>query len=175
MPYARANISRFPALASKLRLRGMAHSFHPGDLDSDDVQQLLAFHFAQMRGSSPPDSCHVLAVDGLRDPAVTFWSLRERRRLLGIGALKQLDPRHGEVKSMRTAPGELGRGAGRAMLDHIVAEARRRGYRRLSLETGSTEPFLPALSLYERSGFVPCGPFGGYAATPFTRFLTREL
>ena len=150
-------------------------SFNTGDLDSADVLQLLAFHFAQMRGFSPPDACHVLAADGLRDPGLTFWSLREGRRLLGIGALKRLDPRHGEVKSMRTAPDALGRGAGRAMLEHIIAEARRRGYRRLSLETGSTEPFQLALKLYERSGFVPCGPFGGYSATPFTRFLTREL
>ncbi len=79
-----------------------------GDLDSDDVRSLLAFHFAQMRGNSPPDACHVLAVDGLRDPAVTLWSIREAGRLLGVGALKQLEPGHGEVKSMRTAPDRPG-------------------------------------------------------------------
>jgi putative acetyltransferase len=150
-------------------------TFYAGDLDSEDVQCLLAFHFEQMRGNSPPDACHVLPIDGLRHPAVTFWSLREGDSLLCIGALKQLDAVHGEVKSMRTVPESLGRGAGRAMLDHIVAEARRRGFRRLSLETGSTPPFLPALRLYERNGFVPCGPFGGYRDTPFTRFLTLEL
>lgn len=150
-------------------------TFHSGDLDSEDVQCLLAFHFEQMRGSSPPEACHVLPAERLRDPTVTFWSLREDGRLLGFGALKQLDPRHGEVKSMRTAPQALGRGVGRAMLEHIGTEARRRGYTRLSLETGCTKPFLPALGLYQRSGFVPCGPFGGYQATPFTRFLTREL
>ena len=148
---------------------------HAGDLSSEDVQCLLAFHFEQMRGHSPPEACHVLALDGLRDPSVTFWSMREDGGLLAVGALKELDPLHGEVKSMRTAPEALGRGVGGAMLDHIVAEARRQGYRRLSLETGSTEPFAAALRLYQREGFVPCGPFGDYEETPFTRFFTREL
>ncbi|QNM84127.1 GNAT family N-acetyltransferase [Sphingomonas sabuli] len=128
-----------------------------------------------MRGSSPPEACHVLPAAGLRDPAVSFWSLREDSRLLAVGALKQLDPRHGEVKSMRTAPESLGMGAGRAMLDHIIEEARGRGYTRLSLETGSTEPFAAALRLYERNGFVRCGPFGGYKDTDFTRFFARQI
>jgi putative acetyltransferase len=153
----------------------MAWTFQEGDLDSADVEALLDAHFADMRSISPPEACHVLPVDGLRDPSVTFWSLREDGRLLAVGALKALDSGHGEVKSMRTAREALGRGAGRAMLEHIVAEARRRGYRRLSLETGSTEPFHPALKLYERNGFIPCGPFAGYRRTPFTLFLTREL
>ena len=150
-------------------------SFHEGDLDSEDVRALLDFHFAQMRGNSPPEACHVLPADGLRDPAVTCWSVREGGQLLGIGALKQLSPDHGEVKSMRTAPDALGRGVGRALLHHIVAEARRRGYARLSLETGSTDPFAAALRLYESEGFVPCGPFGGYRNTPFTRFFSLVL
>jgi putative acetyltransferase len=153
----------------------MALTFHSGDLDSADVQALLAFHFEQMRTTSPPDACHVLPLDGLRDPAVTFWSARDEGALVGVGALKKLAPDHGEIKSMRTAPGALGRGVGRAILHHIVGEARSRGYRRLSLETGSTEPFAAALRLYESDGFVPCGPFGDYKNTPFTRFLTREL
>jgi putative acetyltransferase len=117
----------------------------------------------------------VLPADGLRDPNVTFWSAREKKELVGVGALKELAPDHGEVKSMRTAPRALGRGVGRALLHHIVAEARSRGYRRLSLETGSTQPFAAALALYESEQFMPCGPFGGYADTPFTRFFTREL
>jgi putative acetyltransferase len=140
-------------------------SFRSDDLDSPDVQALLELHFASMRSISPPDACHVL----------TLWSLREDGRLLGIGALKQLAHDHGEVKSMRTTPDALGRGVGSAMLAYIVAEARSRGYTRLSLETGSTDAFAAALSLYRREGFVPCGPFGGYQATPFTRFLTRTL
>lgn len=153
----------------------MAISFHAGDLDSADVQALLAFHFAQMRSTSPPDACHVLPADGLRDPAISFWSARDDGRLLGVGALKALGPDHGEIKSMRTAPEALGRGVGRALLHHLVDEARARGYRRLSLETGSTAPFAAALRLYESEGFVSCGPFGGYRDTEFTRFYSREL
>jgi putative acetyltransferase len=153
----------------------MGLTFNLGDLDSSDVQSLLAFHFEQMRKTSPPAACHVLPADGLRDPAVTFWSARENGELLCVGALKELAPDHGEVKSMRATPAALGRGAGRALLNHIVAEARNRGYSRLSLETGSTESFAAALRLYESEGFVPCGPFGEYRDTPFTRFFTREL
>jgi putative acetyltransferase len=153
----------------------MVLTFHAGDLESSDVQELLDHHFGQMRATSPPDACHVLPIDGLHDSAVSFWSVRENGLLLGVGALKQLSSDHGEIKSMRTAPAALGRGVGRALLNHIVAEARSRGYRRLSLETGSSEPFAAALRLYESEGFVRCGPFAGYSATPFTRFFTREL
>lgn len=153
----------------------MAISFHAGDLDSADVQALLDFHFASMRSSSPPDACHVLPAEGLRDPAISFWAAREDGRLLGVGALKALRAGQGEIKSMRTAPEALGRGVGRALLHHLVDEARRRGYRRLSLETGSTEPFAAALKLYESEGFLPCGPFADYRDTPFTRFYSREL
>jgi len=153
----------------------MGLTFHEGDLDSEDVRSLLEYHLAAMRASSPPEACHVLPSDGLRDPALTFWSVREDGGLLGVGALKELEPAHGEVKSMRTAPDALRRGVGGAMLAHIVAEARRRGYKRLSLETGSTEEFAAALRLYERDGFTPGPPFGGYPDSPFTRFFTREL
>ena len=152
-----------------------ALTFHERDLDSADVQALLAFHFAQMQETSPPEACHVLPIDGLRDPALTFWSARDGGELVGVGALKELARDHGEVKSMRTAQAALGRGIGRAVLGHIMAEARKRRYRRLSLETGSTEPFAAALRLYESEGFVSCGPFGDYQDTPFTRFFTREL
>ena len=153
----------------------MSLTFHPGDLDNSDVQALLAYHFEQMRETSPPEACHVLPIDGLRDPAVTFWSAREAGALMGIGALKELAADLGEVKSMRTAPAALGRGVGRKVLHHIVAEAKSRGYGRLSLETGSTEPFAAALRLYQSEGFIACGPFGAYQDTPFTRFFTREL
>ena len=149
--------------------------FQSGDLDSRDVQELLAYHFDQMRSTSPPEACHVLPIDGLRERGVTFWSARKDGVLKGVGALKELAARHGEIKSMRTAPAALGRGIGRAVLNHIVQEARSRRYTRLSLETGSTEPFAAALSLYESEGFIACGPFGEYRDTPFTRFFTREL
>jgi len=153
----------------------MLLTFHQGDLDSGDVQALLDLHFSAMRASSPPEACHVLPSAGLRDPALTFWSAREDGKLVGVGALKELAVDHGEIKSMRTAPEALGRGVGRRLLHHIVAQARGRCYRRLSLETGSTEPFAAARRLYESEGFVPCGPFGDYRDTPFTRFFTREL
>jgi putative acetyltransferase len=153
----------------------MTLTFHSGDLDSSDVQDLLAFHFDQMRSTSPPEACHVLPIDGLRHPSVTFWTARDGATLAAVGALKELSPDHGEVKSMRTAPAALGRGVGRALLNHIVAEARSRRYVRLSLETGSTAPFAPALHLYQSEGFRPCGPFGDYRDTPFTRFFSREL
>src|SRR5689334_17339237 len=102
-----------------------------GELDRSDVRKLLDHHFAEMRADSPPEACHVLPLDGLRDPAIRFFCLREAGELLGIGALKRLDEAHGEVKSMRTDPGALGRGVGQAILDHILAEARNAGMTRL--------------------------------------------
>jgi putative acetyltransferase len=153
----------------------MPLTFHAGDLDSADVRSLLAFHFEQMRSNSPPGACHVLPIDGLRGRNVTFWSARDEGMLVGIGALKEIARDHGEVKSMRTAAVARGRGVGRAILRQIVTEALARGYRRLSLETGSTEPFATAIRLYESEGFVPCGPFGSYEDMPFTRFFTREI
>jgi putative acetyltransferase len=153
----------------------MTLTFHAGDLDSPDVGALLDFHCAEMRAISPPDACHVLPAIGLRDPAVTFWSAREEGELVGVGALKELALDHGEVKSMRTSPGAVGRGVGRAILRHIVTEARARGYRRLSLETGNTEPFAPALRLYESEGFQEWGPFGDYHDIPFSSFFSRRL
>ena len=153
----------------------MAWRFFEGELDRADVRALLSQHFAEMRAGSPPEACHVLPIDGLKDPAIRFFTLREDGVLLGCGALKRLEPGHGEVKSMRTANAALGRGVGKAMLDHIVAAARAGGMTRLSLETGSTDQFAAALRLYEKEGFERCGPFGDYADTPFTRFFTKEI
>lgn len=150
-------------------------TFHRGELDRADVKSLLDFHFAQMRGNSPSGACHVLPSDGLSAPDISVWTVRENGELLGVGALKALSGDHAEIKSMRTVPAALGRGVGTAMLGHLLNEAGKRGHRRVSLETGSTEPFAAALRLYERRGFVPCEPFGGYPDTPFTRFFMREL
>ena len=150
-------------------------SFHEGELDRDDVRALLNQHFAEMRAGSPPSTCHVLPVDGLKDSAIRFFTLREDGILLGCSALKRLEPGHGEVKSMRTADAALGRGVGKAMLDHLIATARSEGFTRLSLETGSTDQFAAANRLYEKEGFERCGPFGDYADTPFTRFFTKEI
>lgn len=146
-----------------------------GELDHDDVRALLAQHFIEMRAGSPPSACHVLPVDGLKGPAIRFFTLRDDGVLLGCGALKRLEPGHGEVKSMRTADAALGRGVGQAMLDHIVAMARNEGMNRLSLETGSTEQFAAANRLYEKNGFERTGAFGGYTDTPWTHFYTRQL
>ncbi|MEO7786770.1 MAG: GNAT family N-acetyltransferase [Sphingomicrobium sp.] len=150
--------------------------FAEGDFDSADVMNLLELHFAAMRGNSPHDACHVLPAASLRDPAIRFFTARDDRgALVGMGALKTLDPRHGELKSMRTSPAGLGRGVGGALLAHIIDQARAAGMMRLSLETGSTPDFAAALRLYERDGFTRCPPFGGYPPSPFTRFLSRSL
>ena len=153
----------------------MGWTIHEGELDHEDVRALLSQHFTEMRAGSPPSACHVLPVDGLKVPEIRFITLREHGVLLGCGALKQLEAGHGEVKSMRTADGALGRGIGKALLDHLVESARSEGITRLSLETGSTEQFAAANRLYEREGFERCGPFGDYADTPFTRFFTKEI
>ncbi|SRR5258708_29375135 len=150
-------------------------TFHANDLESLDVQYLVELHYAELRSISPPEACHVLPAVSLSDPAVTVWSAREAGALVGVGALKQLTHDHGEVKSMRTASAALGRGIGRAMLRHIIAEARSRGYKRLSLESGNTEPFKAALRLYASEGFRPWGPFADYNDTQFSSFLTRNL
>jgi len=153
----------------------MPITFHTNDLDSLDVEYLIELHYAEMRSISPPDACHVLPSIGLRNASVTVWSARDCGALVGVGALKELAADHGEVKSMRTAPAALGQGVGRAMLRHIIAEAKTRGYKRISLETGNTEPFKPALRLYASEGFERWGPFGEYRDVPFSSFLTRRL
>lgn len=151
-------------------------TFHEGELDRSDVRVLLAHHFAEMRADSPPEACHVLPADGLCGADIRFFSLRGPEGvLLGVGALKTLGIGHGELKSMRTAPDALGLGVGSAMLSHLIAAARTMGMTRLSLETGNSPLFAAANRLYQREGFVRCGPFGDYADTPFTHFYTREI
>ena len=151
-------------------------TFHESELDRADVCELLALHFAEMSADSPPEACHVLPIDGLRSTAIRFFSLRDGDgALLGVGALKSLDPGHGEIKSMRTAPAALGLGVGGAILAHLAATARMMGHTRLSLETGTTPLFVAANRLYQREGFNPCGSFGDYPGSPFTAFYTREI
>jgi len=145
------------------------------DLSGPEVQALIGEHLKGMFEHSPPESVHALDLDGLRQPEITFWSAWEGDRLAGCGALKELDPEHGEVKSMRTSSAFLRRGVATRMLEHIIAEAKRRGYRRLSLETGSMEAFEPARQLYVRHGFEYCGPFADYAEDPNSAFMTKEL
>jgi putative acetyltransferase len=145
------------------------------DLTGPDVIRLLHTHLQSMQLQSPPESVHALDLDGLRKPDVTFWSVWQDSELMGCGALKELDPRHGEIKSMRTVTSHLRKGVASRLIRHILDEARRRSYARLSLETGSTEGFLPARRLYARFGFEACAPFAEYIEDPFSVFMTREL
>jgi putative acetyltransferase len=145
------------------------------DPRATDVRALLERHLAFADRHSPPQDIHALDVDALLDPAVTFFSLRVDGELLGVGALEQLDGRRAEVKSMHIAHAARGRGLGRAMLEHLVAVARDRGFEQVSLETGSTPAFAPARSLYACAGFRPCGPFGDYQPSPNSTFMTLWL
>lgn len=141
-----------------------------------DVTALLEEHLRNMRALSPPESVHALDVSKLKRPDITFWTARdEDGRLLGCGALRELDPTHGEIKSMRTPEAIRRRGAGRAILDRILKTARARGYRRLSLETGTLSAFEPAWALYRSVGFADCPPFGDYQPDPFSRCMTLVL
>lgn len=149
------------------------------DLTHPDVIALIVFHLRAAHENSPPGSVFALDIGGLRDPTVTVWSAWDGDELVGLGALNDLgdggSEGEGELKSMRTAPAHLRRGVARSMLDHLVAEARRRKYRRVSLETGNTAPFAAARSLYATAGFVECGPFGAYSDTQFATYYTLAL
>ncbi len=145
------------------------------DLSGQQVQDLLAAHLAGMQENSPPESVYALDLSGLRTPDVSVWTAWEGTDLCGIGALKQLSPSTGEIKSMRTDARHLRKGVGLAILDHIIAVARERGYRRLSLETGSGAEFEAALTLYRKRGFGNGEPFGGYVSSDFNQFLHLDL
>ncbi len=145
------------------------------DLTGSDIQALLRLHAAGMLANSPADGCHFLELDELRDATITVFSAWDGITLVGCGALRELDAHHGEVKSMRTSPRHLGRGIGRAVLQHIVDVARSRSYARLNLETGRGDAFGAAVHLYESFGFERCGPFGDYAANEFSQFFTLAL
>ena len=145
------------------------------DPRADDVRDLLERHLAFANLHSPPEDVHALDVDGLVDPAITFFGYRVEGKLLGVGALKRLDERHAELKSMHTVQEVRGRGVGRAMVDHLIAVARERGFTRVSIETGSMPAFAAARSLYENAGFRPCGPFADYVPNPNSVLMTLSL
>ena len=147
----------------------------PGDLTNPRIVDLLETHVTTALAQSPRESCHAFDVSGLQRPEVSFWAVWAGDDLLGVGALMDLGGGHGEVKSMHTAKSARGRGVGTAMVRHIVATARERGYRRLSLETGSMDYFAPARALYARHGFIECAPFEGYRRDPNSMFLTLAL
>ncbi|MEO3802973.1 GNAT family N-acetyltransferase [Nonomuraea sp. B1E8] len=145
------------------------------DLSSPEIATFLDEHVQQMRSITPLESKHALDLDGLREPGVTFWSVMDGDTVVGCGAIKRLDDGHAEVKSMRTSQARRQSGIASLLLDHIIAEARRMGFTRLSLETGSAEFFLPARRLYEKFGFAYCEPFADYRPDPHSAFMTRTL
>ena len=147
----------------------------PDDLRGSEIAELLREHLRCMTSVSPPESCHALDLEELRDPTVTFWTAWHDSKLAGCGALQELDPTHAEIKSMRTAYAFQRKGVASQMLRHLMREAQRRGYRGLSLETGSMEYFEPARRLYAAFGFAYCAPFGSYIADPNSVFMTLEL
>ena len=145
------------------------------DLSGSAIHELLREHLRNMALHSPPESVHALDIEALRQPEITFWTVWESDELLGCGALKELDAHHAEIKSMRTASAHLRKGVAKNLLMHMVEEARRRGYSRLSLETGSGEAFEPARKLYAGFGFNYCEPFADYVEDPYSVFMTKEL
>jgi putative acetyltransferase len=176
-------VSRYPGLQTPSANRESTHQnmarmeleIAEDDPTADDVRSLLATHLAFSRGSTPPEYSFALDVGQLIEPDVTFFSARSARRLVGVAALKQLDETHCELKSMHTRNDERGQGVGRALVEHVIAYARRQGYSRMSLETGSTDEFLPARILYARAGFTACEPYGDYQPSPYNTFMTRSL
>ena len=145
------------------------------DPGREQAASLLREHLDDMVVHSPPESSHALDIEALRSPEVTFWTAWEGRELLGCGALLELDRLHGEIKSMRTARDNLRKGVASEILQHIILEAERRSYTRLSLETGSMEAFAPGRALYTRFGFTFCDPFANYVPDPNSVFMTRAL
>lgn len=145
------------------------------DLTHPQVIELIREHLYGMTLHSPPESIHALDIEALRKPGLTFWTVWEGEELLGCGALKELSPQHGEIKSMRTSSKHLRKGTAKHLLNFILEEAKKRGYQRLSLETGSMDAFVPARSLYASVGFQLCGPFADYIEDPNSVFMTKEL
>jgi putative acetyltransferase len=140
-----------------------------------DVTELLAAHVALMRAQTPQDSCHVMSADGLSASGARLYSLREDGQLLAIGALAPIAPGHEELKSMHVRDVARGRGAGRVLLDGMLADARGRGVARISLETGSGQDHAAARALYQKAGFAPCGPYAGYRVDPLSVFMHRDI
>ncbi|MCC6926870.1 GNAT family N-acetyltransferase [Novosphingobium sp.] len=153
----------------------LSYTIIEDDLSGPEVTALLQLHLDEMHAWSPPESVHAMPVERLREGDVTFYSAWHEGRLAACGAIKQLDPGHGELKSMRADPAYRGKGAGQAVLDRLLTEARTRGYARVSLETGAPQDFAPAHRLYLANGFVDCGPFADYQPDPFSRFMTLDL
>ncbi|MFD7165425.1 GNAT family N-acetyltransferase [Streptomyces violascens] len=145
------------------------------DLSGPEIARFLDQHIQQMQSITPPESKHALDLDALRKPEITFWSVKDGDTLVGCGAIKRLDTGHAELKSMRTAPIRKRSGVASLLMEHIITEATRMGFSRLSLETGTAEFFLPARKLYEKFGFTRCEPFADYEPDPNSTFMTKKL
>jgi putative acetyltransferase len=145
------------------------------DLSGSEIAEFLEEHIKEMKSVSPPESKHALDLEGLRKPEIKFWTVWENSRLIGCGAMKELDANHAEIKSMRTAISFRGEGVASMLLQHILNEAKLRGYRRISLETGSMPFFEPARKLYVKYGFKNCAPFSTYREDPNSVFMTIKL
>ena len=145
------------------------------DLQGPEIAAFLSEHIQDMRAVSPPESRHALDLEGLRKPEISFWTLWIENRIAGCCALKALDPRHGEIKSMRTSSDFRRRGVAAGLLSHLIEAAKDRGLGKLSLETGSMPYFEPARGLYRKFGFRPCGPFASYVEDPNSVFMTKDI
>tara|TARA_R110002050_G_scaffold78737_1_gene168153 strand:+ start:20 stop:478 length:459 start_codon:yes stop_codon:yes gene_type:complete len=146
-----------------------------GELRSKKVIALLQEHHEDMLSHSPVESVHALDLSALESPDVTFWSFWVNQELAGIGALKELEKEHGEIKSMRTSNNYLRKGIARKLLEHIINQANIRSYKKLSLETGTMDAFIPAHKLYQQFGFQECDPFGNYKEDPYSMFMTKTI
>lgn len=145
------------------------------NLRGPEIAELLNEHLRDMHRVSPPESIHALDLDNLRQPEITFWTIWDEGSLAGCAAIKELDPQHAEIKSMRTASAYRRKGVAKQLLQHILYKAKQRGYKRLSLETGSMDFFIPARELYTSFGFENCPPFSDYIEDPNSVFMTKEL
>ena len=159
----------------RARMSGMELAIRADDPRAEDVRELLAIHLQFSRGVTPVEYSFALDVDQLLGPSVSFFSARRAGQLVGVAALKRLDRIHGELKSMHTREAERGRGVGRALVEHVLEFARGAGYRRVSLESGATEDFVAARTLYASIGFKPCAAFGDYQPSSYNTFMTMSL
>jgi len=146
-----------------------------GELRNKEVIALLQEHHKDMLSHSPVESVHALDLNALEAPDITFWSFWINNKLAGVGALKEIDAEHGEIKSMRTSTNHLRQGVAGKLLEHIIKQANIRSYKRLSLETGTMDVFLPAHKLYQLFGFQECEPFGDYKEDPYSMFMTKSI
>tara|TARA_Y100000992_G_scaffold291377_1_gene247739 strand:+ start:830 stop:1297 length:468 start_codon:yes stop_codon:yes gene_type:complete len=146
-----------------------------GNFDNPDVNDLLKNHFIELRAASPEGSAHVLDIPGLKDPSIKFWSLWYEQNLIGCGALKFLGDDHGEFKSIRVHDNFRGKGTGIKVIEHLINEAKKLGIKKISIETGAGEFFLPARKLFNSCGFKPCSPFAHYKQDANSLYLTKLI